>query len=242
MYLCVLDAQGSIVLHERIPSQRDAFLKAITPYRDDLVVCAECIFCWYGLADLCSELDVTFVLAHALYLKAIHGGKAKKDRVDSEKLATLLRGGSIPMAHVDPPRMRSTPDLLRRRLFFRRKRAELLSHIQNTFHQYNVPKPPRQALEHPDRRGELVRAFDDVAVQASLEADLTLCGHYEDVLDDLERILVRQGRIHEPSTLRLRSRQARPCHLLHAQEKPSLRPGPLLHELNPGRREGEPGV
>jgi len=112
MYLCILEGSGTIVLHERIPSEREAFLEATGPYCDDLVVCAECIFCWYGLADLCSELDVAFVLAHALYLKAIHGGKAKNDRVDSEKLATLLRGGSIPMAYVDPLRMRSTRNLL----------------------------------------------------------------------------------------------------------------------------------
>jgi transposase len=32
-----------------------------------------------------------FVLAHALYLKHIHGGKNKNDRIDSEKLAHLLR-------------------------------------------------------------------------------------------------------------------------------------------------------
>jgi transposase len=203
MYLCVLDAHGSIVLHRRIPSQRDAFLEAIEPYRDDLVVCAECIFCWYWLADLCSELEVALVLAHALYLKAIHGGKAKNDRIDSEKLATLLRGGSIPQAYVDPPRMRSTRDLLRRRLHFRRKRAELLSHIQNTFHQYNLPKPERQRLENPAYRGDVIDAFDDVSVRASIQADLVLCGHYETLLKDLERTVLRQARQHEPNTLHL---------------------------------------
>lgn len=203
MYLCILDTAGSIVLHRRIPSQRDAFIEAIEPNRDDLVVCAECIFCWYWLADLCSELDVAFVLAHALYLKAIHGGKAKHDRVDSEKLATLLRGGSIPIAYVYPPRIRSTRDLLRRRLFFRRKRAELLSHIQNTFHQYNVPRPARHQLETPSRRSALVEAFNDVSVRASIEADLFLCGHYDELLKDLEKTLLRQARRHEPNTLRL---------------------------------------
>ncbi len=27
---------------------------------------------------------------HALYMKAIHGGKAKNDKIDSEKIARLL--------------------------------------------------------------------------------------------------------------------------------------------------------
>jgi transposase len=116
MYLCLLDHEGTVLLHERVPSEPDAFLAAVEPYMDDLVVVAECIFCWYWLADLCAQHGIEFVLAHALYLKAIHGGKSKNDRIDSEKLAVLLRGGAIPRAYVYPPRLRATRDLLRRRL------------------------------------------------------------------------------------------------------------------------------
>jgi len=39
--------------------------------------------------------------------------------------------------------MRSTRDLLRRRTHFVRKRGQLMARIQNTFHQYNLPRPPR---------------------------------------------------------------------------------------------------
>jgi hypothetical protein len=35
---------------------------------------------------------ITFVLGHALYLKAIHGGKAKNDKIDDHKLAVIWRG------------------------------------------------------------------------------------------------------------------------------------------------------
>ena len=49
------------------------------------------MFGWYWLSDACQAAGLTFVLAHALYLKAIHGGKNKNDRIDSEKLAHLLR-------------------------------------------------------------------------------------------------------------------------------------------------------
>lgn len=65
--------QGTVLLHERVPSHADAFLGAVEPYTDDLVVVAECIFCWYWLAGLCAEHDIEFVLAHALYLEcSIH--------------------------------------------------------------------------------------------------------------------------------------------------------------------------
>ena len=44
-------------------------------------------------------------------MKAIHGGKAKNDRIDANKIAVLLRGGMFPVAYVYPPKMRSTRDL-----------------------------------------------------------------------------------------------------------------------------------
>jgi hypothetical protein len=39
-------------------------------------------------------------------MKAIHGGKAKNDKIDSQKIAVLLRGGMMPMAYVYPAKMR----------------------------------------------------------------------------------------------------------------------------------------
>jgi transposase len=48
-------------------------------------------------------------------MKAIHGGKAKNDKIDAHKIAVLLRGGMIPQAYVYPAAMRATRDLLRRR-------------------------------------------------------------------------------------------------------------------------------
>ena len=71
-------------------------MKAIAPFRESLVVAVECIFTWYWLADLCAREGIAFVLGHALYMKAIHGGKAKNDRIDSLKIATMLRGGMLP--------------------------------------------------------------------------------------------------------------------------------------------------
>src|SRR5215470_1486529 len=117
----------------------DLFLKAIAPYREDMAVAVECIFTWYWLADLCGKGNIPFVLGHALYMKAIHGGKAKNDKIDAHKIAVLLRGGMIPMAYVYPPERRATRDLLRRRCHLMRKRAELLAHMQNTNSQYTSP-------------------------------------------------------------------------------------------------------
>jgi transposase len=63
------------------------------PYPEDLALAVECIFTWYRAADLCSRTGVEFVLGHALYMKGIHGGKVKNDKMDSKKIAALLRSG-----------------------------------------------------------------------------------------------------------------------------------------------------
>ena len=97
MYVCILNAKGKVVVHQNIKTDPEAFFELIFPYIDDIAVGVECVFCWYWLADLCAEHHIKFVLGHALYMKAIHGGKTKNDKIDSYKLATLLKGGNFPI-------------------------------------------------------------------------------------------------------------------------------------------------
>jgi transposase len=182
MYLCILEHDsGKIVLHHNLRTEPERFLRAITPYRDDLVVGAECIFCWYWLADLCAAEDIPFVLGHALYMKAIHGGKAKNDRIDAHKIATLLRAGAFPMAYVYPRGMRATRDLMRRRLYFVRRRSEIFTHIRITFHQLNLPAPSA-AFHHPRNRIGLADAIPDPVVRANIEADLAMAERIDDII------------------------------------------------------------
>ncbi len=150
MYVCVMDRQGKKLVHTNIKNNDfDFFLKLVEPYRHDLTVCCECMFGWYWLADACQAAGLTFVLAHALYLKAIHGGKNKNDRIDSEKLAHLLRSNLIPPAYVYPADKRPLRALLRQRLFFVWRRAELLARIHS--HQLAHNRiPPKQTRRNRD--------------------------------------------------------------------------------------------
>jgi hypothetical protein len=43
MYLCILDSEGAVALHRNIPCEPEKFLRAIAPYREDLVVAVECV-------------------------------------------------------------------------------------------------------------------------------------------------------------------------------------------------------
>lgn len=200
MYLCILNRDGAILVHRNMSASPEPFLKAIAPYREDVVVCVECLFTWYWLADLCAREGIAFVLGHALYMKAIHGGKAKNDKIDAQKIAVLLRGGMLPQAYVYPADMRPTRDLLRRRMSLVRKRAELLTHVQQTTSQYNLPALSKNIAYKASREGVAER-FPDPAVQKSIEVDLTLIEHYDHLLRDLELAIVQTAKQPDPQTL-----------------------------------------
>ena len=196
MYVCILDREGQVLLHRNLPCDPERFLRTIAPYRKDLVVVVECIFSWYWLADLCARFGIAFVLGHALYMRAIHGAKAKNDKVDATKIAALLKGGPLPQAYVYPAEMRGTRDLLRRRLHFVRHRGQLLAHIQNTHHQYNRV-PPGRSIAYRSNRDGLAEGFGDARVTKSLEADVALIDHYDCVIRELELSVLRRARSHD---------------------------------------------
>lgn len=205
MYICILDQEGNIVLHRNIRTNSELFLKTIAPYREGMVIAVECIFMWYWIADLCAQQNITFVLGHALYMKAIHGGKAKNDKIDAHKIAVLLRGGMIPMAYVYPQEMRSTRDLLRRRMHLTRKRAELLAHIQNTNYQYNLPDIGKKIAYKANREGVAER-FCDESVRKSIDLDLKLLDYYDQLLPRLEHEISLIAKFHDAdSYFRIRS-------------------------------------
>jgi transposase len=184
MYICVLDAEGQIRVHRNGPATPEHFLATVAPHREDLVVAVECIFTWYRLADLRAQEGIAFVLGHALYMKAIHGGKAKNDKLDAHKIAVLVRGGMLPTAYVYPRERRATRDLLRRRSHFTRKRAELLTLIQHTASQYLLPTLGR--IAYHGNRGRVAEQFRDPEVRASVETNLALIDEYDRLLNQLE--------------------------------------------------------
>jgi transposase len=203
MHTCILDHHGNILFDKNLPCKPKAFLDAIAPYQHGIVVGAECMFGWYWLSDLCHEQPkpIPFVLGHALYMKAIHGGKAKNDRIDANKIARLLRGGTFPLAYVYPKGMRETRDLLRRRMYLVNKRSELLTHLQILNHQYNLP-PFEKKLSFAANRHELdiANRFTDPSVQKNASLDLELVDKLDELIADTELYLTRTAKVDDVQT------------------------------------------
>jgi len=202
MYVCIIDKEGEIMVHRNMSANAENFLKVIEPYRQDICVAVECTFTWYWIADLCAREDIPFVLGHALYLKAIHGGKTKTDKIDSRKIAVILRGGMFPVAYVYPGEMRPTRDLLRRRMYLMHKRAELLAHIENTNSQYNLP-PFGKKLAYKSNRVGVADRFEDAAAQKTITVDLNLVDYYDKLLAEVELFILKHARSNDPHSLYL---------------------------------------
>ena len=83
MYPCIIDSEGQVVVHKNLKITPRELTKTIIPFQQDMVIAVECMFTWYWVADFCEDNNIPLVLGHALYMKAIHGGKAKNDKTNS---------------------------------------------------------------------------------------------------------------------------------------------------------------
>jgi transposase len=173
MDVCILHHDGEIVGHRNMPTRPEALLKTMAPSRETRVIAVECLFTGDWLADLCAREQLPFVLGHALSMKALHGGKAKHDRIEAQKSAVLRRGGMLPQAYGSPAEMRATRDLLRRRRPRRRQRAALLTPVQHTHGQDNWPESGPQSASQTQRAGVAER-WADPAVHKSSAVDRAL--------------------------------------------------------------------
>src|SRR5947207_4643187 len=188
MYVCVMERQGKKRVHTNVKDNDfKFFLKLIEPYKHDLTVCCECMFGWYWLADACQNAGLTFVLAHALYVKAIHGGKNKNDRIDSEKLAHLLRSNLIPPAYVYPADKRPLRALWRQRILYVWRRSELLARIQSHQLAHNRSSIPQTRSNRDLWEQRLLAQEADPVRQMALQNDLAMIRHYDRQITALEQ-------------------------------------------------------
>ena len=98
-----------------------------------------------------------------------------------------MRGGNIPYAYVYPKGMGETRDLLRRRNYFVRQRAVLITHIQISNAQYNLP-PFGKKLIYAKNRAELKMAvqFPDSHVRKSSALNLAMIDCLDEQITDVE--------------------------------------------------------
>ena len=202
LYVCILDEHGNKVVHQKIKADPHQLHKLLKPYIGQVVVGVECMHCWYWVSDFCREINVEFILGHALYMKAIHGGKAKNDKIDSYKIASLMRGGNFPLAYNYPAETRATRDLLRRRTYVMRHGSELKAHVVNTDSQYNLPAQSLN-LKNVSARDGLRHYYDDPVVQRMIALDMNILDCYIRELKHVESFIEGKAKEHYGALLNI---------------------------------------
>lgn len=202
LYVCILDEHGNKVVHQKIKADPHQLHKLLKPYIGQVVVGVECMHCWYWVSDFCREINVEFILGHALYMKAIHGGKAKNDKIDSYKIASLMRGGNFPLAYNYPAETRATRDLLRRRTYVMRHGSELKAHVVNTDSQYNLPAQSLN-LKNVSARDGLRHYYDDPVVQRMIALDMNILDCYIRELKHVESFIESKAKEHYGALLNI---------------------------------------
>jgi uncharacterized protein YkvS len=77
--------------------------------------------------------------------------------------------------------------------------------VQNTNSQYNLPEIGKKIAYKANREGVAER-FNDPSVQRSIEVDLKLMDHYDQLLTDLDLYIVRTAKKYDANAFyRLRS-------------------------------------
>ncbi|MFT7561780.1 MAG: transposase [Flavobacteriales bacterium] len=200
MYVCILDSDANILIHKNISTNEKAFLRLIKPYLGDIVVGIECMFSWYWLADFCATNGIEFILGHALYMRCIHGGKAKNDKIDSEKIARIMCGHNFPLAYVYPQDMRAVRDLMRRRGYLVRMKSEVQAHIKITNYQYNLPTIEKN-LVHKSNRAGLAEHFLEPSVRLNVETDISVMDSLHEDINRLNNYIIKHARKFSPRAL-----------------------------------------
>ena len=205
MYVCILNQDGEIVVHRNMTaSTRRPFLKAIAPYREDLVVCVECLFTWY-LARRPVRSGGDPLCPGSCPLHEGHPWRQGQKRHDRcpENCRAAPRGHAAPglcLSRRDArhPGPAPAPDVI-----CMRKRAELLTHVQNTNSQYNLPEIGKKLAYKANRDGVAER-FPDPAVQKSIEVDLALIGSLRPPAHATwSWLIVKTAKQHDANTLYL---------------------------------------
>jgi transposase len=129
------------------------------------------------------------VLAHALYLKHIHGGKNKNDKIDSQKLAHLLRANFIPPAYVYPAAHRPMRALFRQRMNYVWDRASLLGHLKMNQYAEGLVPIPVTTRKRDEWENNILAQYADPLHKIAAKADIAMIRSYDEQIKLIEKSL-----------------------------------------------------
>lgn len=195
MHICIIDRNENVLVHKPINNlETNKFLEILKPYLGKIVVSCESTFNYYFLADFCKAHSVPFFLGHALYIKHIHGGKAKNDPIDSQKLAELTIKNYLPYAHSCSEEIRGLRDIMRNRNDFVQYRTALISKVKMHLYQANLPSLG-EITEAQIRNDFITQDFLDENKRFDVATNLDTILFYNKKINEFEKRVEQQIKV-----------------------------------------------
>ena len=129
-FVTVIDEQGRVVKQANLANTKEAVAAFLDGRTEDTAAVLEAGRNWPVMYDWLEELVEEVTLAHPGKVRVIAEAKVKTDRIDSARLAQLLRAGLIPRAYVPGTVTREQRRLLRQRMFL----VRVSTMIKNRIH------------------------------------------------------------------------------------------------------------
>jgi len=140
-FLTTVDSSGTIVKQDNLKNVAHNFVQYFNSIPGEHQTTVESTMTWYWLNDLLTSMNISLVLAHAKYVKAIAYAKVKTDKVDSHTLAQLLRMNFIPVAYKISNDNRTLRDALRARLKIVQRHTAVTNSMHLLLAKYNYDSP-----------------------------------------------------------------------------------------------------
>ena len=117
----------------------------------DAKVAIEASYSWMPVYELLEGKGYEVKLAYPKETRIIAKAKVKTDKVDSERLAHLLRSNLLPTSYVPPKEIRELRDLVRLRTYLVRERTRFKNKIRaelakKAYTSSEIPSPELDAL------------------------------------------------------------------------------------------------
>ena len=149
----------------------------------------------WEIYDLIAPLVTKAVVANPLKVGQIAGAKVKTDRLDVERLLTLLIADLVPEVWVPPHHVRDLRALISHRWRLHKQIAMTKNRLQSFIHRFNLSPPAGQLFSAAHRAWWQAQDFSPV-VRIQIEQDLLI----------LEQLTAHKAAIHQ-ELARLSNRQ-----------------------------------
>jgi transposase len=140
----------------------------------------------WDIYDLIAPIVVKTVVANPLKVGQIAGAKVKTDRLDVERLLTLLTADIVPEVWVPPHHVRDLRSLISHRWRLHKQIAMTKNRLQSFIHRFNLIPPEGKLFSDENRSWWREQDFSPI-IRIQIEQDLLI----------LEHITAHQDAIHQ---------------------------------------------